>query len=726
MKWKSKNSRNFDAVHFNSSRLRSRQALKLRVQRCLSDESELAKKRCQSQPRCRIDVRRSSMPPLKDHRSSSPPVKSVRKSTSPSNLHSSLGDAHRIQKNRSVPLKPCRLEMNGWAMEVHHHNEKRLSSRPPAERFSRSKTMNGRAQHIQEQRSESPDARAHSTERRSAPPTAERVSRSTTMNLHHFRQRSQNIQRKQSVSPDLNAEMNLPLPYSGRSQFSSPNDEIRDEMSIDAKMLILPSFLGKVQSFSQSAQIKDDTTTADAPMSSKSKKRMSFVMVEKASASITRAHHFIKDSARSRSMTNAGNDRTPWHEKAQMPNFLRGRSMRMREPEVKVKDIITADKPQSDPLVGLQIDSLNSKEVKLEKEEHGPPSSTTRRIAGITSTFTGNILQKVRSNQSLCHVANFDEPKQRESVMTVDEDEESWEQMTRELETLGLDEGEDIIEKLASLSYLEMINVGEGVESREEQMLARELDALDLDEEEDINEKLPSLSSEYLGISLSIDSTEPKQSELVMTADEDKESREKQMTTRELDALALHEEEDNIIETLPSLTSEYLVISLFTDSDESSEEGQGADQIPIINSSFTMNDQLPTTGSAERMKGYNVSCNQEAGQYGLLKCPCCCNRIQEAVAGSVDEISRVFDKKVTTTCQRPRLTMGKKTSNPWYYKMQVNCSSFLDSIRESYFDDDDLTATMEQKVLTSKNHAASWDDYTEYDPVEECMSFHLE
>jgi hypothetical protein len=299
--------------------------------------------------------------------------------------------------------------------------------------------------------------------------------------------------------------------------------------------------------------------------------------------------------------------------------------------------------------------------------------------------------------------------------MTVDEDEESWEQMTRELETLGLDEEEeeDIIEKLASLSYLEMslsINVDEGGESREEQMMARELDALDLDEEEDI----PSLSSEYIGISLSIDSTEPEQRELVMTADEDKESREEQMTTRELDALGLHEEEDSINETLPSLSSEYLGISLSTDSDESPEEGQGANQIPIINSSFTMNDQLPTAGSAESMKGYNVSCNQ-AGQYGLLKFPC--NRIQEAVAGSVDEISRVFAK--VTTCQRPRLTKGTK-SNPWY-EMQANCS-FLDPIRESYFNDDDLIAAIEQ--VTSENHA-SWDDYAEYDPVEECISFHL-
>jgi hypothetical protein len=288
-----------------------------------------------------------------------------------------------------------------------------------------------------------------------------------------------------------------------------------------------------VTSSSQSAQIKDEITVdtaANAPMSSESKKRMSSAVVEAASAAIARAQHFIKDRA------NVGKDRTTWHEKTQITNFLRGH----REPEIKVKDTITLGKQApmpSDPSTDLPIDdSVDSKEVELKKEEDRPPSSSTLRMASITSDSTENIFQKVSWNLCLAHAAKFGEPKQSELFMTVDKDQESR-------------------------------------------------------EDDDIDEKLPSLSSEYLGISLSNDSSESPE-----------------------------------------------------------EEEQGADeQIPIIDASFTTNDECRSSGVFAK-------------------------------------VMKMMDMKgyVSTTCQRPHFTMPKM-SNQWN-NMQDYCTC-LDPIRESCFKD---------------------------------------
>jgi hypothetical protein len=428
MKSKSNHSRTFDAVQFNSSRLRGRKELKVSMQSCLSDKSAA------------VDAHRSTLPPRRDWRSSSPlPKERIVRSTSPSNFQSSCGHTHKMEENRSVSPKACRLEKHGTS-------------------------MNGRGRHLQEKRSVSPDTHENSTERRSSPPTADRVSKQRTAeHSHPFRQRLKMIQGKRYVSPELNAKIHLP-PYCGRVRSSAPNGEaVLDDISMVAIVPTVPFFLGKVNSLSQSAEISDEITLdtrANAPMSIQSniRTRTSSTMVQTASASIARVHHFITERARSHYMNNVGKDRTS----------------RLREPKDKAKDITRLEKQssapqpfvdtpneQAFPSVDLHKNSHHhsSKESELEREQE-----RRRLVASITSASTANTVQEVRASRFPCHGTYFNLLKQRKP---------SRGRATREFLILGL-----------------------------------------ADEEEDIDEIPPSLTSEYLGISLlTMDSMESPEKE---------------------------------------------------------------------------------------------------------------------------------------------------------------------------------------------------------------------
>jgi hypothetical protein len=336
MKSKCNHSRYFDAVQFNNSRLRGRKELKASVQRCLRDKGCLSSG---------VNASRSSLPPRSDRRSPPLPTERVvRRTVSSAFQFFCRPDQHKMQEKRAESSNACHFDNSDRDISVQYHNRRRSSSPSSALDSRKLVTMSGRGQHSQEKRHRSVSPDAHAERRRASSPTAERVSSRTTENLHPFRQCSKRIQVKRFVSPDLNSKMHLP---SSRVRPSSPYGDVAlDEISIVAvKMCILPSFLGKVKSVSQSAHISDEITldpSANAPMSCRSKPRRtrSSVIMAAASAAVARVKHFITHRrARSRYMIKVGKDRRTYPKQSELA-FTAGEVEESREGQ-RTKELAT-------------------------------------------------------------------------------------------------------------------------------------------------------------------------------------------------------------------------------------------------------------------------------------------------------------------------------------------------------------------------------------------------